>query len=127
MKTSPASRGLRPRNPPRGEPLTSPPLVDLASAPPVPEKIPAGANVHIMLVSCLLTFSFIIICSLSNYYILISSSLIFFSKVCIFPSSCIWTSCSGDVYLKVGTNSGVRTGLGGSNPTPNRKKICVEK
>ena len=34
--------GSAPRNPPRGYPLTSPPLVDLASPPP--KKIPAGAN-----------------------------------------------------------------------------------
>ena len=33
-----------PPDPLRGDPLTSPPLVDLASPPP-PEKIPAEANV----------------------------------------------------------------------------------
>ena len=43
LKTSPASGGLRPRNPSRGDRLTSPPLVDLASP---PRKIPAGANVN---------------------------------------------------------------------------------
>ena len=37
-------RGLRPRNPHAVTPLTSPPLVDLAS--PAPEKIPAGTNVE---------------------------------------------------------------------------------
>ena len=36
-------RGSAPRNPPRGYPFTSPPLVDLASPPP---KNPTGANVH---------------------------------------------------------------------------------